>query len=155
MPTTTRQLAKIAAISEGTVRNYTRDYAELLSPAGRGDVGSRLFSDDDVQIICTIATLRKEDVPRAEIMERLQRGDIIVDPATRPQQATTSPQEGQGAQLATIDVLPMALARFEAIERRLDAQERADVLWHIGTGIWIGIVFSGLLLWVLWLVAGA
>lgn len=94
-------------------------------------------------------------MPRAEIIERLQRGDIVIDAATSPQQAHNKPQEGQGTQLATTDVQPIYIGRFEAIERRLDAQDRGAMLWHIGTGIWIGIVFSGLLLWLLWLVVGA
>lgn len=154
MPTTTRQLAKIAAISEGTVRNYTRDYAELLSPAGRGDVGARLFSDNDVQILCTIAALRKEDVPRAEILERLQRGDIVVDATTSPQQATTSPQEGQGAHLATVDVQPIILARLDAVERHQATLLRAAMLWGALLGAIAALVFAGFVVWVLWLVVG-
>lgn len=150
MPTTTRQLAKIAGISESSVRNYTRDYADLLSPQGRGDAGSRLFSDADVQTLCTIATLRKEEVPRAEIIERIQRGDIAIDPTASPQQATTSPS----APLATVEVQAIIAGRFRAIERRLDAKEHSDMLWHIGTGFWLGIVFCGFVLWVLWLVVG-
>lgn len=156
MPTTTRQLARLAGISESSLRNYTHDYAELLSPAGRGDLGARAFSDDDVQIICTIAALRKEDVPRAEIIARLQRGDIVIDATPSPQQATPSQpptaQEGHSEALTRIDVQPMLLARIEAIERHQQTLLRAATLWGALWGAVAALVFAGFVVWVLWLV---
>lgn len=150
--TTTRQLARLAGISEQTVRNYSRDYSDLLSPQARGDAGPRLFSDQDVQLLCTVASLRREDVPRAEIMARLQRGDIVVDATPNHNTPQQAPKAGQGDALAVLDVQPMLLARFEAIERRLDAQQRGEMLWHIGTGIWIGMVLMGAIFFAVWLV---
>lgn len=143
MPTTTRQLSKIAKISEQSVRNYTREYAELLSPAARGESGPRLFSDEDVQTICTVATLRREGVPPAEVIERLRRGDVYIDTTTdqnRPHQATPSPQEGQGDALMPLAVQSSMVARLDSVERRLDTRDRQAMLWHIGTGVWIGMV---------------
>jgi DNA-binding transcriptional MerR regulator len=153
MPTTTRQLAKLAAISESSVRNYTRDYSELLSPQARGDAGPRLFSDSDVQTLCTIATLRKEDVPRAEIIERLKRGDIVIDTATSPQQAATSRTEGQGEALAIQVVQSSMEARLNAIERRLDNRDRGLMLWGALWGAVAALAFGTFVLWVLWLIA--
>lgn len=147
--TTTRQLARIAGIAEQTVRNYSRDYAELLSPAGRGDVGARLFSDDDVQIICTVATLRREDVPRADIIARLQRGDIVVEATPSPHQATPNAQAGQDA--------PQSLLLLRAdVQRQIDALAYAQrtqasrALWSHGVAFWLGMVTMGAIFYFVW-----
>lgn len=97
MSITTRELSKIAGVSEQTVRNYTREYSEFLSPAARGETGPRLFNDQDVQVFCTIASLRREGVPSVEIIERLRRGDVFVEITPKPQQATPSHNTAQQA----------------------------------------------------------
>lgn len=152
MPTTTRQMAKIAGISEQTVRNYTRDYAELLSPKARGDMGARLFDDQDVRTLCTVASLRKEDVPPVEVIERVRAGDIVISPT--PQQATPSPQQ------ATETPQPLALAhsdlrvlqsRFAAMERTQALLLRGALLWGALLGAIGAFVVAAFLVWVLWL----
>lgn len=151
MPTTTRQLAKIADVAEQTIRNYSRDYADLLSPQARGNAGPRLFSDADVQTICTIATLRKEDVPRAEIIERLKLGDIVVEATPSPHQATPNAQEGQHAPLATQLALSGMQHQINAIQRNQATLLRAAVLWGALWGAIAALAFGGFVLWVLWL----
>lgn len=151
MPTTTRQLAKIAGISEQSVRNYSYDYAELLSPQARGGAGPRLFSDEDVQILCTVASLRREDVPRAEIIARLQRGDIVVDTTTKPHDATPSAQQGQGDALVVHMALSTMQARIDAIQRTQSTLLRAAVLWGALWGAVAALAFAGFVVWVLWL----
>lgn len=147
MPTTTRQLAKLTGISESTVRNYTRDYAELLSPQGRGDLGPRLFSDADVQILRTVAALRKEDVPRAEIIERLQSGDIFIDTAPSPQQAATNGP--QAPQLPTIaQYSPQAFV--EALERH-HARHSERVYWSHVRAFMAGVVTMAFAFYLAWL----
>lgn len=160
MPTTTRQLAKIADVAEQTIRNYTRDYADLLSPQARGDAGPRLFSDADVQTVCTIATLRKEDVPRAEIIERLTRGDIVIDATPSPHQATPNAQEGQGEALIAPLVLSTMQRQMDAIQRQMDTIQRNQSLISrndkLQGALWGAIAafaLVGLVLWAFWLLA--
>src|SRR5690606_15535533 len=130
MPTTTRQLARLAGISEQTVRNWSEVYAELLTPAARGEAGARLFADEDVQVFCSIAELRRDNVPPAEVLDRLRRGDVYIDLAdhtTTPHQAPTdAPNATEGHRDALL--LPMALSSLQAshnaLQRRIEAVER-------------------------------
>lgn len=154
MPTTTRQLAKIAAISEQTVRNYTRDYAELLSPKGRGDAGSRLFSDEDVQILCTVATLRKDEVPRDEIIDRLRRGDVVIDATPTPQQATPSPQTALDAPQMLMVVRSELQRQINEIKHTQSVLVRGALLWGMVLGAIGGLAFGAFVLWLLWLLTG-
>jgi len=153
MPTTTRQLAKIADVAEQTVRNYTRDYAELLSPQARGDVGARLFSDEDVRVFCSIATLRKENVPPAEVIRRIQNGDTYID--AKPQQAT--PNEPQGAQAASsapqaIIISPRSIQTLVDVLRRSEQQSHKQLLWTHGVAFYLGMVTMGVMFYVVWLI---
>lgn len=157
MPITTRQVAELAKISEQSARNYTRQYGELLSPAARGETGPRLFNDEDVQVFCAIADLRRENVPQAEIIERLRRGDIFVDvpPQHEPQQATTS----QNTALDASQALPLAIT---AMRREIDALRRtqtillkAAVLWGVVLGAIGALSVGAFVLWLLWLLARA
>lgn len=152
MPTTTRQLSKIADVSEQTVRNYTRDFGILLSPQARGDAGPRLFSDEDVQIFCSITNLRKQNVSPEEVVERLKRGDIVID--ATPHQATPSPQtaqEGQDAALLLPAVLSTMQAQIDAIQRSQETVQRYYLLWGVLLGAIGALVLAGFVVWVLWL----
>lgn len=156
MPTTTRQLAKIAKVAEQTVRNYTREYAELLSPQARGDVGPRLFSDEDVRIFCSIATLRKEGVPTAEVVERIQRGDVYIDLAT-PTPHQTTPNAPQATQTAPEAPQALMLVRSD-LQRQINEIKRtqatlmtAYLLWGGLWGVVVGLAIAALYSWILYL----
>jgi DNA-binding transcriptional MerR regulator len=123
------QVAKKANVSVQSVRNWTRDYADLLSPEARGEMGARLFNDADVEVICTIASLRRSGVPPGEVAERIQNQDVppVVDvaseaPQSPPQQPTETPQTAPDAQIALYAAHTTLQSRVEGIERRLDAQ---------------------------------
>lgn len=153
---TPAQVAKRANITAQSVRNYSRDYADLLSPGASGEAGPRLYTDEDVRILCTIAALRKAGVPHEEIVARMEREDVppIVD--VTPQSPQNSVVEGLKAPSNDpsnlVTSYQMALnARFEGIERRMNAVNRQRDLLLIGTGVWIGIMATGFLIWVLWL----
>lgn len=136
------------------MRNYSYDYAELLSPQARGGAGSRLFSDADVQVLVTVANLRREDVPRAEIIERIKHGDIVVDSAPSPHQAAPSPQEGQHAPLVAQMALSSMQHQINAIQRHQATLLRAAVLWGALWGAVAALAFAAFVVYVLWLVAG-
>jgi len=104
MPSTPAQVAKRANVSVQSIRNWTHDYAEILSPEARGENGSRLFSDTDVEVLLTIAGLRRTGWPTGEILRRVQEGTVpsVVDVATDPPQSPyTTPQDSPLALLIT------------------------------------------------------
>lgn len=152
MPATTRQMATIAGISEQTCRNYTRRYGELLSPAARGETGPRLFDDQDVQTLCTIATLLREGVPPSEVIARLHAGDIVIEPA--PQQATPSPHNAPEAPQQAILVhsdMQVLQSRVVTLERTQAMLLRGALYWGMLLGAIAALAFAAFVLWVLWL----
>lgn len=152
MRLTTRQAAEAAKISEQSARNYTRWYGALLSPSARGVNGPRLFDDEDTRTLCAIADLRRQNVPQAEIIERLRRGDIYIDAThNKPQQEPQTPKTGQDAPLVRLEVPSIITSRFDAIERRMDAQERKRDVWLVGTGVWLGMLLMGAIFFTMWL----
>lgn len=152
---TPAQVARKANVTAQSIRNYSRDYADLLSPAARGDDGPRLYTDKDVDTLCTIAALRKSGVPPHEVAGRVRNGDAppIVDvvanaPLNDPQEALKAGQEASFA----IQIVQSTLnARFEAIERRFEARERGALWWAWGQGIWLGMVLMGAIFFAMWL----
>lgn len=160
---TTREVAELAEVSEQSARNYTRQYRALLSPRARGDLGQRLFDDEDARIFCAIADLRRRNVPQDKIIEQLQRGDIIIDLA--PQQAQHAPQ--QQATNSTTTSQNTALEATQALmlvrsdlQRQINALRRSQAILLRGAVLWgvvlgaIGALAAGsFVLWLLWLLA--
>jgi DNA-binding transcriptional MerR regulator len=145
------QVAKKANVSVNSVRNWSREYADLLSLEARGENGPRLFSEEDAETICTIAALRKSGVPPTEIADRISNQDVppIVDAIPEPlqstlQEPTTALQMLQDAPLA-LHVAHNALqSRVESLERRVEADiarielQQRERLNMLVTGIVIG-----------------
>lgn len=152
---TTLQVAQTAHISVQSVRNWTRDYADLLSPEGRGESGVRQFSQEDLQLICTIASLRKSGVPASEIRNSLSQAQppvIDVAPNATPQQPPTTAQEApQGVSPLTLVQSSMdqqqrlTEARVRALERQLNRS-----LWTHFVAFYLGVVTMGLLFYLVW-----
>lgn len=154
MPTT-KQVAKIANVSEQTVRNYTRDYAPLFSTAARGENGTRLFSDEDVQVFCAIADLRKSGVPPAEVIERVRVGNVVIDvaPQNNPHEATQSPQTALEAPQMLMVVRSDLQRQINEIKRTQATLIRAGVLWGVVLGAIGALGVGAFVLWALWLLA--
>lgn len=163
MPATTRQMAEIAGVSEQTVRNYTRRYAELLSPQARGETGPRLFNDQDVQVFCSIAAMSRENIPPQEVIERIKDGDVYIDHTT-PQQTTPnapqSPQTPLEASPAPIVVYIDLQRQIDAVVRRQDAfdieratERRNDKLQGALWGAIVALAAGCFVLWILYLLS--
>lgn len=127
------QAAKRANVSVQSIRNWTRDYADLLSPSARGEAGPRLFTDEDVEILCTIAALRKSGVSPSEVAERIRSGAPSPIIEIEPPQPTESPQEPINAPLAEYLAYNGLQSRLEAVERRIEARNSEFV-----TGVIVG-----------------
>lgn len=151
MPATTRQVAKLAGIGDQTLRNWTDQYGELLSPLARGDSGPRLFNDEDVQVICSIATLRRDGIPPVEVIERLGRGDVYIE--ATPNSPQTTPSATQASQTALV-APSSVLARLDALERTQRLLLRAAVLWGALWGAVAALALGGFVLWALYLWGG-
>jgi DNA-binding transcriptional MerR regulator len=144
MPHTPAQVAKVIGISVQAVRDWSRQYAPLLSPQARGAQGARLFDDNDVATLRTIAGLRRSGLRAEEIIRRVQDGEIppIVDIAheSTPQQATETPQTPTDAPLALHIAHSALQSRIDAVERSvaLLEQRQAARVDALVTGIVIG-----------------
>lgn len=159
-------MAEIAGVSEQTVRNYTRRYGELLSPQARGETGARLFSDQDVQIFCSIASLSRENIPPNEILGRIKQGDVFVELAnhTTPQQATQSPQSAAAANTAMLAAARDALDASNAIlliqSQMVEIKAtqavllRAAALWGALLGSIVTLAAIAVVVWILYLLTG-
>lgn len=151
---TASQVAQKVNITSQSVRNYSSTYAEFLSPGARGEDGTRLYSDEDVQVLSTVAGLRKTGVSHAEIIERLrhqQAPSVIEGVATPLNEVDETPKQPLNEALATIDVQSSILERFEAIERRLDTQDLNAIYQAEKRGATLALVAMGFLLLLAWL----
>lgn len=119
--TTPAQVARLANVTPQTIRNYTREYAHLLSPQASGKAGPRLFTDEDVRVLCTIADLRKSGVPPHEIANHLREdAPTIIDMTPQsPQNADFSPD------LPAL-VESVMVARFDAMQKQIDGLRKAQ-----------------------------
>lgn len=123
MPTPA-QVARKANVTPQTIRNYSTQYGEFLSPEARGENGPRVYNDADVEILCAIASLRNSGLSTDEVIERLRNQEVppIVD--VTPQPPLNEPQEalnaGQGELLAPQPV-QFQMQRDEVVYSRLDA----------------------------------
>lgn len=151
---TPSQVAKRANVSAQTIRNYSADYAALLSPSANGSSGPRLYSERDIEMLCAIAALRKSGVPAGEVAARLQSENApVIDavantPSNQPQEALKA---GHSSDLAPQLILSSINGRFEALERRFETRERQAQLWFFGLGLWVGIVVMGAIFFALWI----
>lgn len=148
---TPAQIAQRANVHPNTVRNYSRDYAEFLSPGARGDDGPRLFDDADLSVLCAVAALRKSGVSAADVPAHLRTISLVDTIQTPTLPAPQNAQEGQGEALSLQMVSNMLQSRLEALERRIEARERHSHLWTLGTGVWVGMVLMGALFFAVWL----
>jgi DNA-binding transcriptional MerR regulator len=156
MPLTIRQIAELAHVSEQTARNYTRWYGELLSPAARGRAGTRLFDDEDTRVFCAIADLRRENVPQAEIIERLRRGDVYVDVVghNTPQQEPQATPNAIEAPYALMLVRSDLQRQIGDLKRTQGHLLRVATLWGVVLGAIGAFVVAGFFIWVLYLFGG-
>ncbi len=152
---TPTQVAKLANVSVNTVRNYGRDFAELLSLDARGENGPRLYNDSDVETICTIAALRNSGVPVAEIAERIRNQEVppVIDmAATAPlQEPPTELQAPSETAFALQAVQSSLQTRLEAVERRLEGRAKQAEWYAWLNGVTFGLALATVLLVLLWL----
>jgi DNA-binding transcriptional MerR regulator len=147
---TPSQVAKRANVHPNSIRNWTRDHADLLSTGARGEAGPRLYTDEDADILCAIAALRKSGVASAEVGEHLRQRTVIDVTAQDAPQALQMPTVIQSSVPEVYNALH---ARLDSLERRVDRQatERIERVWIFVAGM----VAAGVIFVLAWLVANS
>jgi DNA-binding transcriptional MerR regulator len=145
MPTVT-QVARIANVAANTVRNYARDYPDLFSEGATKLQGTRIFNEDDIEVVCSLVALKNSGLTLNEAVERLRGSGAppVIDVAATPVQQPANALQAPHAPLAL-------LSRIEAIERRQELLLRAAALWGALLGAIAALVLGGFVLWVLYL----
>jgi DNA-binding transcriptional MerR regulator len=145
---TPAQVAQRAGIHPNTARNWSRDYAAFLTPAARGEAGPRLYSDEDLSLLCAIAALRKSGVPANEIPTHLQRPSAIVDvePTIEPTTTLQAPQKPADVTLALQAVQSSLQAQIDALRADMRAQREDKLTWFI-LGFAMAVVLVAVVLW--------
>ena len=160
MPTPA-EVARRANVHVNTIRNWTTDYAVLLSPQARGEAGARIFTDEDVDTVRTIATLRRTGMQPAEIIERIQADNTppVVDvtpntPTGSPQEAHNAPQGTSLVRYTPQEAHNALQARFEHFERHQDALIKAALVRGAIWGAVGATAVGALYLWIVYLTMG-
>ena len=134
------QAARHAGVSGTTIRGWTREYSEYLSPAANPPAGQpRQFVEDDLRVFATVATLRAQLVTTEDIRAALDAGQRIepmpppeVERADRAGQDEHVEAAAAAAAAATtaIDIYRDRVTALEAradqlADRLIDAEARA------------------------------
>lgn len=158
---TPTQVAKKANVSAQSIRNYSTEYADLLSKTASRTHGPRLYTDEDVQVLCTIAYLRRAGVPRDEIAERIHNEEVpplieVSANAPSPLRAgTPSTEPQQPLKTASNEALVVHVA-LSTMQRQIDALQRQQrsqarqMLWSHGVAFYLGMVTMGLIFYIIW-----
>lgn len=135
MPYSVTQAARAVGVSDTTIRQWGRQFADHLSPGATPPKGQpRQFDEEDITVFATAAVLRAQLVPYEEIEARIAAGERLEPmPGARPtpDEAEEEGQAGPAAAfheaLALYDRQLVNLQRqlLEAHDRLLDAEKRA------------------------------
>jgi len=112
MPTLT-DLTKALETTPATVRRWTKDYSEFLSPGANPPKGEiRSYTNEDGQVIALIATMRKSNKPYEAIRAALASGIREQWPPPSPQTNQDDPEQPPNA-LALINQLTIKASSLE------------------------------------------
>ena len=171
---TPSQAAQLLGVHVNTVRQWTAEFADVLSDGARSR--PRLLSPGDVAVLQLVQQLRAENLPRSEVLQRLrqtptadlQQPWLDAAPAVAVQ-PTETPTDAPTASLAPLDVSAVLVdiaalvdsrttATHEAIQRldertdaRLRTLERQRLLWlgaavGLVAGLALGVIAAAVLL---------
>ena len=153
---TPSQAAQLLGVHVNTVRSWCTEYADVLSDGARSR--PRLLSASDLAVLQLVQTLRAENLPRSEVLQRLretptadrQQPWLDVAPAVAVQ-PTDSPTETPTAQLVPLDVSAVLVDIATLVDRRATATQEAiqrldertsERLRRLETqrSVWLGVV---------------
>jgi DNA-binding transcriptional MerR regulator len=104
------ELTKAFGVTASTLRNWTAEFADYLSSSANPPAGqTRQYSQEDAEILATVAIMRSEKRPYAEIHAALDAGDRIE--WTPPEEEGARPEDEE--QETALVRLTATVARFE------------------------------------------
>lgn len=124
------QAARYAGVSGTTIRGWAREYSDYLSPTANPPAGqARQFSEDDLAVFATVATLRAQLVTTEDIRAALDAGQRLepVRPLEEEKPADQADQLDAAASTALTlysQQVNALQARNEALADRLIEAER-------------------------------
>ena len=133
---TVTQAARACHISYSTVRQWSREYEEFLSPEANPESGlARYYTDDDLAVFRTVKVLRDQYMPHNQIPARLADGERLEPVDSEPETAEgrteeTEAKEDSEAFTTALAVYDKQLASLQGqvntlTERVIDAETRA------------------------------
>ncbi len=133
---TPKQVADSLNLSSTTIRNYSRLWSEYLSPSANPQAGQgRLYTEDDLAVMATIAALRDNQATADQIREALdagQRLEPIPPPEVERAERADRPGQADPADVGQASAAAAAAAASTAIDIYRDRvnqlEARADAL---------------------------
>lgn len=125
---TPKQVADSLNLSSTTIRNYSRLWADHLSPSANPQAGQgRIYTEDDLAVMATIAALRDSQATTDQIRAALDAGQRLEPvrplqeepPAGDADQAATG-QAAAAAAAAASTAIEIYRDRVNVLERRAD-----------------------------------
>ena len=133
---TPTNIAKRLDVSVSTVRRLTGEYADWLSPtASPRPGGTRIYTEQDVEVLAVIVAMRQDGAPEDEIIRAIESGVI---PATIAPTEPVNPFAALPApQIVKVDTQGIQTA----VERLAAAQEsQTQAIIRLATALsWFGV----------------
>jgi DNA-binding transcriptional MerR regulator len=125
-------VARELNVSVSTIRNWSKEFGEYLSPGARPGAGARQFTPHDLQVLRAVAELRRQNLPREQIADHLQTrtfGEVDGVHPAHPQQATATLQPPAAPQPYDpgAALLQSTTATLQSISDRLAERDAAGV----------------------------
>jgi DNA-binding transcriptional MerR regulator len=123
------QLAKRLNVSAATIRNWTDEYADILSAVTQERLkgARRRYTERDALVLATVAELRDAGLTHDQIMSALQQGRLVEElpPAPTPEEE----EARRAVALVSVSELHRALDQLRTlqteIERLIEERDRA------------------------------
>lgn len=126
---TPKQVADQLGLSGTTIRNYGRQWSDYLSPSANPQTGqARLYTEDDLAVLTTIAALRENQATADQIRAALDQGQRlepirppVEEPTTKQTDQTAADQADRAADRAAAETaIAIYRDRVTAVEARAD-----------------------------------
>ena len=129
---TPKQVADNLNLSSTTIRNYSRQWADYLSPSANPQAGQgRLYTEDDLAVMATIAALRDRQATADQVREALDAGQRLepVRPVEEERADRAGPADADPGQASAAAAAAAAATAIDIYRDRVNQLEaRADRL---------------------------
>jgi DNA-binding transcriptional MerR regulator len=121
MPTVT-DFTKAYGVQPNTIRHWSKNFADFLSPGANPEKGKRrMYSYDDAEVIALIAEMRQQYESYDNIRAALADGDRGLWPPEDRQAAEDDAGEAQSGEGAPLALITQLTAKASSLEGELKA----------------------------------